>query len=202
MRSALATVDSGAAQIRRERSAHDFYREPRWSVDALLDAEPFEGLTLDPACGSGNIPLALMARRIFCVGADIVYRNFPGAIITDFLTSDFAAPRNIICNPPFADAEFFIKKALDLATHKVAMLLRLSFLEAGTGRTVKAKLRRWALEEAPLSRVLVFADRVSMPPGDFEGEAKGGAVAFAWLIWTQGHSGPATFGRLHRPAGV
>jgi hypothetical protein len=37
------------------RASDDFYREPRWAVDALLDVERFDGIVWDPACGSGNI---------------------------------------------------------------------------------------------------------------------------------------------------
>lgn len=204
MRSALATVDSSAQQIPRERSANDFYREPAWAVHALLDAERFIEWVYDPACGTGNIPEVCKARGLKTFGSDIVDRGYGAKL--DFLTGpnplDDARPTNIICNPPFEHAEHFIQRSLGLATHKVAMLLRWSFCEGGTGRTEKAKLRRWALEEAPLARVYVFASRVSMPPGDFQGDAKGGAVAFGWFVWGHDHRGPATFHRLHKPAGL
>ncbi len=54
-RSALATVDSGVPLTKRRRSANDFYCEPRSAIDALLDAEPFEGLVWDPAAGDSAI---------------------------------------------------------------------------------------------------------------------------------------------------
>lgn len=187
MRSNLATVDSAAAQIPRERSAQDFYREPAWAVEALLNAERFVGLVWDPACGTGNILKACRRREMLTVGSDIVDRGYDDfAGMYNFATqTDALVDRvdNIICNPPFELAETFIKNGLGWATSKVAML------------------RRWALEEAPLSRVYVFASRVSMPPGDFQGDAKGGAVAFGWLVWDHDHRGPATFHRLHKPVG-
>lgn len=207
MRSALATVDSSAAQIPRERSAHDFYVEAPETVDALLDAERFIEWVYDPACGTGNILKRCQLRGLRIFGSDLVARGFsPCAAPLDFLTHRTLGdnpPTNIICNPPFEHAEHFIKRALELATHKVAMLLRWSFCEGGTGRSEKARLRRWCLEEAPLARVYVFANRQSMPPGDFAGTAKGGAVAFGWLVWDHDHRGPATFHRLYskgRPA--
>jgi hypothetical protein len=33
----------------------DFFVEPEWTVDLLLDAEQFDGILLDPACGIGTI---------------------------------------------------------------------------------------------------------------------------------------------------
>lgn len=201
--SALATVDSSAMQTPRARQANDWYREPAWAVDALLDAERFVGSIHDPACGAGMIPDRCRARDLYATGSDIVDRGWPDVGILDFAAAapdDFSdRPDNIICNPPFELAECFIDHALGIARFKVAMLLRLAFLEAGTDpRKPKSVLRRRVLEEAPLARVLVFASRVSMPPGDVAVEAKGGAVAFCWLIWDHDHRGPATFGRLHR----
>ena len=105
---------------------------------------------------------------------------------------------NIICNPPFHLAERFIDRALLVTRRKVAMLLRWSFAEGGTGRSEKSHLRRRVLDEAPLSRVYVFANRVSMPPGNGAVAAKGGAIAFGWFVWDHDHYGPATFHRLHR----
>lgn len=204
MRSNLATVDSSARQIPRERAADDFYCEPAWAVDALLEAERFVEWVYDPACGRGNIPERCKARGLKVLASDLVSRGY-GHTPLNFLTHqplEDAAPTNIICNPPFELAEYFIKRSLELATHKVAMLLRWSFAEGGTGKTEKQKLRRWCLEEAPLSRVYVFANRVSMPPGNVSVSAKGGAVAFGWFVWDHDHRGPATFHRLHRPAGI
>jgi hypothetical protein len=39
-----------------ERAAADYYVEPRWVVDALLNVEHLQGPCWDPSCGSGNIP--------------------------------------------------------------------------------------------------------------------------------------------------
>ncbi len=207
-RNALATVDSAVSLTQRERSAFDFYCEPRWAVDALLDAEPFSGLVWDPAAGRDNIPEACRARDIQALGTDLVQRGVASVTApVDFLVSPIYRPATIICNPPFALAERFIERALSLAERKVAMLLRLGFTEGGNWQTVenparreRAKLRDWCLRTAPLARVLVFSSRVSMPPGDSAIEAKGGAVAFAWYVWVKGHEGPPALGWLRKPA--
>lgn len=191
--SALATVDSGAAIVPRLRAAHDFYVEPRWAVEALLEVERFPGQSWDPACGGGTIVQAMRARGYACGGTDIEPRG--GTTVTaDFLVPHpaegvpFSFVHNIVTNPPFALAEAFIARALSLATAKVAMLLRLSFLEGQARRTL--------FETTPLARVWVFSRRVSMPPGGSCSPAKGGAVAFAWYVWQHGHRGPPQLGWL------
>jgi hypothetical protein len=54
----------------------DFYVEPRWCVELMLDAETFDGDVLDPCCGIGTIPSVCLARGIFARGSDIVDRGF------------------------------------------------------------------------------------------------------------------------------
>jgi hypothetical protein len=203
VRSALATVDSSATLTPRARSANDFYVEERWFVDALLDAERFDGLVWDPAAGRDTIPSACRARDIPAMGSDLVDRdNLAVHAPFDFLDEPLhmlPRPENIICNPPFDLAERFIERSLSLATRKVAMLLRWSFAEGGSLKTARGRLHSWCLDEAPLARIYVAVNRVSMPPGDLAVAAKGGAVAFGWFVWEHGHKGPATFHRLRKP---
>ena len=196
MTSSLATVDSGSRQVQRKRNEHDWYIEPRRAIDALLEVERFVGRTWDPACGSGNIPDAFNARGLACWGTDIVdrdWRDFLGRFeVHDFTAGGIAAgvpaPDNICTNPPYKLAEQFIRRSLVMATNKVAVLLRLSFLEG--------QRRRKLFEETPLARVWVFSSRISMPPGGMNIEAKGGAVAFCWMVWQRGWRGPAQIGWL------
>ena len=197
MRNALATVDSAATLTPRERAANDWYVEPAWAVQALLDAEDFRGgCVWDPAAGRDNIPSVCRARDIQAFGSDLIDRGAPSVRAPfDFLDLDprfSPRPEFIICNPPFALAERFIDRALSVASRKVAMLLRLSFLEG--------QRRGEMFASTPLARVLVFSSRVSMPPGDSTVDPKGGAVAFAWYVWQHGHQGPPTLGWLRKPA--
>lgn len=179
----------------RPRADEDFYVEPAWSVEALLDAESFIGDVYDPACGTGNIVDVCRARGLDTWGSDLVDRangRFgPGGL--DFLTISLSSGRkklagSIICNPPFKNAENFIRRGIEVTDRKVAMLVRLAFLEG--------QKRRAMFEALPLSRVLVFSRRVSMPPGGLGIEAKGGSVAFCWIVFEHGHRGPATIGWL------
>ena len=203
MRSALATVDSARPQVPRLRQQHDFYVEERWFVEALFDAERFTGPIWDPACGTGTIPKVARDRKLDFAGTDLVDRGF-GCAPVDFLAPtnrDYLADNfSIVCNPPFKLADRFIKRALDLGADRVAMLLRWSWAEGGVGNRASSKLHSRCLDEAPLARIYVAVNRVSMPPGDVAIEAKGGAIAFGWFVWDRRHSGPATFHRLRKPA--
>lgn len=189
----LATVDSSVRSAPREREANDWYVEPSWAVLGLLDVQRFSGLTLDPACGGGNIVDVLAGRDMDAVGSDLVNR------VGRFSVANFLEQRavvdvvdNIITNPPFDLAEAFLRKALTVARHKVAFLLRLSWLEG--------RARRWVYDTTPLAAVHPFASRVSMPPGGSEIPAKGGAVAFAWFVWDHSHpvGAPPALRRIER----
>ena len=183
------TINFGKARP-RARADRDWYIEPLEAVEALLLAERFSGLSWDPACGSGVIPAAFTAALLEVDGSDIVDRAGGKYHVCDFLTDFDHDPlepiANIVNNPPFNLARQFIDKALNIASHKVAMLLPLTFLE-GQARA------RW-LATTPLARVHVFSWRISMPPGELlttgKIEAKGGKKCFAWFVWEHGWRGP------------
>ena len=169
-----------------DRVANDWYVEPRWAIDALLDVESFAGRSLDPSCGGGNIPKALHARGLHCDGSDIEDRNFGTTGLSFFdRTDDFD---NVITNPPYGVIEEYVKHALSRTTGKVAVLARLALLEGMKRRTF--------LQASPLARVWVSSRRMSMPPGGSDIPAKGGAIAYGWFVWEHGHVGPATVGWL------
>lgn len=94
---------------------------------------------------------------------------------------------NIVTNPPFKLGVPFANHALDLATSKVAMLLKLAFLEG--------QERRELFERAPPIRVWVFSRRISFIRGN-EHTAKigGGMMSFAWFVWEHGYTGKPTLG--------
>ncbi len=173
------------------RNARDWYQEPARSVYALLDVEPFNGYTHDPACGAGNIPICFKERGLDAGGSDIVDRGY-GNVEKDFLSSLWLhlddPISNIVTNPPFGDATEFLLKSLEIATDKVCILQRLSWLEG--------KARRQIFENTNLARVWVFSGRISMPPGGSDQPAKGGSVAYSWFVWQRGHRGPPTLGWL------
>lgn len=181
-----------------ERVVADWYREPPWIVDALLNREPIVGAVLDPACGGGTIPARCLARGIPAVGSDLIARGF--GTVADFM--DRTEPcDNVICNPPFSLAQQFVEVALKVARHKVIIIQRLAFAEG--------QKRRLMFETTPIARIWVSSRRCSMPPGHGFGdgererwgalkhhEGRGGAIAYAWFVWQHGHVGPPTLGWL------
>jgi hypothetical protein len=198
-----------------ERHPDDYYIEPDWVSKRLFATEHFEGTVVDPACGSGRIVRAGRAHRqkaalvgdnriVKVLGYDLIQRCKECAEEENFLDADFETD-NIVSNPPFGlcgkattksrhtvDFEF-VRKALDNATNKVALLLPLPWM---TGAD-KARY----LQTTPLTKVLVLTPRPSMPPGpviEAGLEPGGGTEDFAWFIWTHGHKGPPTLGWLNR----
>lgn len=180
------------------RQPHDpdhWYQESVEATLLLLGAEDFSGMSVwDPACGEGRVLRACHLTGILSIGSDIVRRDSPKdlTVLTpvDFLTDPpplFSSPAAIISNPPYRDAERFVRRALEIPhIQKVALVLRLAFLES-TGR-------QNLFETTPLARVLVFRQRQSMPPGGRGIKAGGGAIAYAWFVWRRDHVGPPTVG--------
>ena len=159
-----------------ERHAFDWYIEGRDVVDKLFTAVAFEGAVHDPACGGGNIPKVAMSRGLEATGSDIVDRGY-GCGGVNFLDDD--TPRvNIVSNPPYVLAEKFAHHALKVASGRIALLVRLAFLE-GQGR------RKRLFVPHPPEQVWVLSTRPSMPPGDLAVDAKGGKVAYAWICWSR-----------------
>lgn len=190
----LNRMKSGAARVRMiggdqgGRRKDDFYPTPQRGIDALLQVESFAGDIWEPACGDGAISKVLEAHGYRVASTDLVDRGY-GEPRIDFLMETKGRGPNIITNPPFKLAVPFVRKSLDLTTGKVAMLLKIAFLEG----VERSKL----FASTPLARVLVFSQRLAFVPG--AGARKlggGGMMAFGWFIWDHSHKGPPTLGWL------
>jgi hypothetical protein len=82
---------------------------------------------------------------------------------------------NLVTNPPFSIAEDVLAHALELAQNKICLLLRLAFLESQRRYQKFYQLN-------PPSRVLVFSERLSIYPKNYEIKA-GGTTSYAWFCW-------------------
>jgi hypothetical protein len=181
------------AQAQRDdpanRETHDFY--PTWpaATRALLSAERFDGPIWEPACGDGAMSKELEADGYEVISTDLIDRGY-GEGGRDFLMEWQPLAPNIVTNPPFRWAVEFVDRALMLTTGKVALFLRLAFLE-GQDRG------RW-LPTTPLARVWIMSRRVPIQRGRMANpeEEKGGVIAFAWFIWSHGHEGRPEIGWL------
>lgn len=176
------------------RHPQDWYVEPSRVTRQILAVERFDGVTLDPACGGGNIVKSFLEAGLACHGTDLVRRV--GAEATwfartfDFLHDDAIgledlAFDNIVMNPPFfraKGAEGFIRRALDLAPRKVAAFVETRFL-GSDGRA------NGLFSEFPPTAVWIVTPRPSCPPGDFleaGNRAEGGKSDWCWIVWERG----------------
>jgi hypothetical protein len=156
----------------------DFYPTPEWATQALIEHEDFEGLIWEPACGDGSMARVLEATGSEVLSTDLYDRGFgrPGE---DFLASNRVVD-NIITNPPFNSAEAFVAKGLSASRKKLALLLRLAFLEGGNRyRTI--------FRDRPPTRTWVFSERITFYPANAV-RAGSGTTAYAWFVWDKGSS--------------
>lgn len=165
----------------------DYYRTPSWCVEAIAPHLPLVP-ALDPCCGDGAILDALHAcgwGKSWLFGFDIDReraniasgKGHAVARVDALAEGVWDAHPLTILNPPFSQAETFVRRSIEEASQyrgTVAALLRLAFLE-GKGR---AKFHR----DHP-SDVFVLSKRPS-----FTGKGTD-SCAYAWLIWAPGRGG-------------
>jgi hypothetical protein len=164
-----------------DREPDDFYPTPPCATEALLAVERFEGAIWEPACGTGDMSRVLAAAGYEVISTDLIDRGF-GQGGRDFLCEWTPLAPNIVTNPPFKWAIQFVERSLQLTTGKVALFLRLAFLEG-------QERGRW-FPTTPLARVWIMSRRVPVMKGRLlEAGEKGGVLAFAWFVWEHGHVG-------------
>lgn len=166
----------------KEREQHDYYATEPKAVEILLENENFSPVIWECACGEGHISKVLESAGYRVVSTDLIYRGYGREEPLDFLKSIGAASVDIVTNPPYKYAKEFVEKALETITdsHKVAMFLKLTFLEG--------KARKQMFAKYPPRTVYVFSSRVKCGKnGEFEKDNN--AVAYAWFVWEKNYSG-------------
>ncbi len=159
------------------RQKDDFYPTPPEATQLLLDNESFDGLVWECACGNGAMAKILEENGYTVVATDLNYYDY-GVPGRDFLLEKEKLAPNVCTNPPFKLAQEFIQKCFDLEVEKIAMFLRLSFLES-----VK---RRSFFQENPPVRVWVMSKRFTLWRGD-EKRNGSGITPYAWYVWEKGN---------------
>lgn len=165
----------------KDAEQHDYYATEPYAVELLLKEESFSKNIWEPACGEGHISEVLKANGYDVKSTDLIDRGYSDATL-DFLTCSAACDCDIITNPPYKYAKEFVENAIDIVTegHKVAMFLKLTFLEG--------KGRRELFRNTPPKTVYVSSARLQCGKnGYFDGTAM---VAYAWFVWQKGHCGP------------
>lgn len=169
-----------------ERAALDYYATDPKAVQALLDVEDFFDDILEPACGGGHISNVLHVNGYNVVSTDIVDRGYVHQNgIQDFLLFNPATPNlnDIITNPPYKFAAEFVEHALDISDDgiKVAMFLKLTFLESGK--------RKQLFDKYPPMKIYVFRNRVDCWKNGTKPDKPQRAVCYAWFLWKKGFVG-------------
>jgi len=160
---------------RKRNDGIDFYQTPTWCVEKLLEKEGFEWKILEPCSWAGAISQVLEKNWYDVISQDI--REDELVYWTkwkDFLEI-WDWYDNIITNPPYFIAQKFIEKSLEISTWKVAMLLKLSFLES--------KWRYEFFKNTPLKKVYVFCKRVNMYSEWQPIPKNSWTIAYAWYVW-------------------
>ena len=162
-----------------KRAKADFYPTPRETTEALFKREIFRGLVWE--CASGNGAMARVIENYNpCFASDIrTDESIYGQKGIDFLVTDKEVP-NIVTNPPYILAKQFVEWALICATEKVAMLLKLVFLESAG--------RYYLFRNSPLRTVYVFSKRQKIYAEGKIGK-NSGLIAYAWFVWDKNYSG-------------
>lgn len=165
----------------------DHFCTPPWAGRAGLEHAkrlwPQARVLREPAAGRGH--LARPATDYFpTVLASDVHDYGKGYEVRDWL-DDAAWPEEPDCdviftNPPFSIGEEFVTRGLKRARLGVALLLRLSFLEAEGRCTIMQG------PGAKLTQLAVFSERAPMTLGDWDPGASS-ATAHAWFFWSKAH---------------
>ena len=166
----------------------DFFPTPAWAVHALIENERFDGEIWECACGDGAMARVLEGAGHRVKATDLYPRGY-GKSGVDFLRAGQASD-NIVTNPPYNVAEAFVAQGLKFARKKLALLLRLAFLE-GANRANTIFLTN------PPSRVWVFSERITFYMKD-AARAGTGTTAYAWFVWDKA-AAPGTELRWLKP---
>ena len=159
----------------------DFFPTPAWATHALVEHERFDGTIWECACGDGAMARVLETAG-YAVNATDLHDRGHGRPGVDFLAASEPVD-NIVTNPPYNVAEAFVAQGLGLARRKLALLLRLAFLE-GANRANSIFLR------TPPARVWVFSERITFYMKDAP-RAGSGTTAYAWFVWDKAATGPS-----------
>jgi len=159
----------------------DFYPTPPWATFALIENEKFEGNIWESACGNGAMAKVLEKTGQSIFSSDLYDRGY-GEIGVDF-TKESRLFDNVITNPPYNSAENFVRTGLKNSKRKLALLLRLAFLEGGNRQ-------REIFSKTPPSRVWVFSERITFYP-DGAVQKGSGTTAYAWFVWDKDDFGGA-----------
>lgn len=168
--------------VSEARADFDLYTTPPEAVEALLEREEFSKDIWECACGKGDISEVLKKYDHYVFSSDICDHGYSGLNEKlNFLSNECVEWHgDIITNPPYDKALEFVRQSLDSIDdgHKVAMLLKIQFLEG--------QKRRELFDNDPPYKVYVFSKRINCPKNGTTSN-KSSAICFAWFVWIKGN---------------
>jgi len=167
-----------------ERQPEDYYASPPKCIDDLFGKENFSNRIWECACGEGHLSKRIEELTGSKVrSTDLIDRGY-GEAGMDFLLESDPWDGDIITNPPYRYAQSFVENALRIIPngHKVAMLLKIQFLEG--------KSRKKLFQKYPPKTIYVWSGRISCAlNGKFENIKHGSPMMFGWFVWEKGYVG-------------
>lgn len=167
-----------------EREENDYYATEPYAATLLMEQETFSLRIWECACGEGHLSKEFQKAGYHVFSSDLIDRGF--GYVQDFLSSKTPPLPgfDIVTNPPYSKAKEFVEHALEIIEdgHKVAMFLKIQFLEG--------KTRRVLFDKFPPKVIYVSSSRLHCAMnGDFERCTKSSAICYAWFVWEKGYTG-------------
>lgn len=167
----------------KKREIDDYYATEPKAIDVLLSVEKLNLYVWECACGEGHLSKRLIELGHKVLSSDLVDRGY-GTPNIDFLKCTKQWKGDIVTNPPFKIATQFIEKGIELTNNKLALFLKIQFLEG--------QARKKLFELFPPKYVYVSSSRLQTAKnGEFQKMKEGGgsAVAYAWFVWYKRYQG-------------
>lgn len=197
----------------------DYYATPPWGsragAELVRSIAPDTHLVWEPACGDGIMAECLSEYFPNVLASDIHDHGYRRAVKSDFLLDSETGnwPHEarvdwVITNPPFALADQFLARALEVSRIGVAFLLRLAFLES------EPRYKPLYVGPNRLTLCAPFIERLPMQLGPWkpradDGKKSSSATCYAWFIFLKGAAPvpiqpipPGTRDRLWKPDDV
>lgn len=169
----------------KERESNDYYATEPKAAELLCEVEEFAPQIWECACGAGHLAEVFRRKGYNVNATDLIDRGY-GVGGVDFLKENTTFYGDIITNPPYKYAAEFVQHAIETVAdgHKVAMFLKLTFLEG--------KARKQLFKKYPPKVIYVSSSRLQCARnGDFSKykNGTGTAIAYAWYVWEKGYTG-------------
>ena len=169
----------------KQRQENDYYATEPKAAELLLEKEQFSHVIWENAVGEGHLAEVFKKHGYSVKCSDVIDRGYPNTHILDFLkfNPNKELDLDIITNPPYKYAKQFVEKSLQCISqgHKVAMFLKLQFLES--------RDRKMFFETFPPKTIYVASGRlICAMNGEFE-KYPSSAIAYAWFVWEKGFKG-------------